>query len=91
MVTRLMAGLVLCGLCSMAAAAVNVKLTVTEHAGVARAANPVNSGVPLPMGAVKDVSQLRLLDGKGKPVLASIEERCRWLGEEVTSGIPFMP
>ena len=82
MLTRFLAAVALCGLCSMAAAAVNVKLTVTEEAGVGRVANPVNSGVPLPKGAVTDVASLRLLDAAGKPVLASIKPRCRWLGDD---------
>ena len=43
-----------------AAAAVEVPLTVTERAGVARVGNHVNSGVPLPVGAVKDVAGLDL-------------------------------
>ena len=59
--------------------AVDVPLVVQEHAGRTRVGNPVNSGVPLPKGAVKDVSELRLLDAAGNPVLASIEPRCRWL------------
>jgi len=61
------------------AVALDVPLTVWEQDGVGRVASPVNSGVPLPRGAVKDVAQLRLLDSTGEPVLASIEPRCRWL------------
>ena len=60
-------------------ASVEVPLTVTERAGVPRVGNHVNSGVPLPMGAVKDVAELGLFDSAGKPVNAQIVERCRWL------------
>ncbi len=59
-----------------------IALTVEETAGTGRVGNSVNSGVPLPMGAVRDVAELRLLDEQGKPVLASIEPRARWLDDE---------
>lgn len=59
--------------------ALEVPLTVRETAGVARSGSPVNSGVPLPLGAVREASQLRVLDAQGKPMLASIEPRARWL------------
>jgi len=61
------------------AADVEVPLTVTERAGVARVGNHVNSGVPLPVGAVKDVGELGLYTADGTPVNAQITERCRWL------------
>jgi hypothetical protein len=69
---------------SLAAAqvfALSVPLTVKETAGVERAGNAVNSGVPLPKGAVKDAAALRLLDAQGRVVLASIEPRAHWLGD----------
>ncbi len=59
--------------------AVEVPLTVRETKGVARSGNPVNSGVPLPKGAVKDVGELRLVDARGNMVQASIAPRSRWL------------
>jgi len=59
--------------------AIEVPLTVRETAGVARTANPVHSGVPLPRGAVKDAAALRLLDAQGQVMTASIEPRARWL------------
>jgi hypothetical protein len=62
--------------------ALRVPLTVKEEAGVERVGNPVNSGVPLPKGAVKDAATLRVLDAQGKAILASIEPRARWLGDE---------
>jgi hypothetical protein len=64
------------------AAALDVPLTVREVQGVARLENPVNSGVPLPQGAAKDASGLRVLDAEGKVVPASIEPRCRWLADK---------
>lgn len=69
-----------CAACAQAA--VDVPLTVRETRGVARVGNPVNSGVPLPKGVVKDVGELRLLDAAGKVVPASIVPRCRWIGDK---------
>ncbi|MDD4889282.1 MAG: hypothetical protein PHU85_05080 [Phycisphaerae bacterium] len=63
------------------ASALEVPFTVKEAAGVVRVENPVNSGVPLPKGEVKDASQLRVVDAKNNYVLASIEPRARWLGD----------
>jgi hypothetical protein len=63
------------------AQALEIPLTVAETAATRRVGNTVNSGVPLPMGAVKDVAELRLLDEQGNPVVASIEPRARWLGD----------
>lgn len=68
-------------LCAGQTDALEVPLTVTENSGVDRVDHPVNSGVPLPKGAVSDVAKLRLLDDRGQPVLASIESRARWLGD----------
>jgi hypothetical protein len=79
---KIVLGILGVGVMGASAMAVEVALTVKEMAGVARVANPVNSGVPLPKGAVKEAAALRLLDGQGKPVLASIEPRARWLGDE---------
>jgi len=64
------------------ALALEVPLTVEETIGIERVGNAVNSGVPLPEGAVQDVAALRLLDEQGQVVLASIEPRARWLGDE---------
>jgi len=61
---------------------ITVPLTVTERAGVPRVANHVNSGVPLPVGAVKDVGELALFTADSKPVNAQIVERCRWLKDK---------
>ena len=64
------------------ALALEIPLLVEELTGVERVGNAVNSGVPLPQGAVKDVASLRLLDAQGNVVLASIEPRARWLGDK---------
>jgi len=64
------------------AQALEIPLTVEEGAGIGRVGNAVNSGVPLPAGAVMNVSELRLLDDQGDVVLASIEPRAQWLGDE---------
>jgi len=61
--------------------AVDIPLQVREEQGIAREQNPVNSGIPLPRGAVWDPQELRLLDENGKVVLASLEPRGRWLGD----------
>jgi hypothetical protein len=61
--------------------ALDVRLTVREVNGVARIGNPVNSGVPLPKGVVREIGTLRLLDSQGNVVPASIEPRSRWLGD----------
>jgi hypothetical protein len=61
---------------------IEIPLTVTERAGAIRVTNHVNSGVPLPVGAVKDVTELGLFDTDGKTVDAQIVERCRWLEDK---------
>ncbi|HOX05647.1 MAG TPA: hypothetical protein PK280_04520 [Planctomycetota bacterium] len=63
-------GAVLLGPSLAAAGELSVKLNLTERAGVARTAEPVSGGVPLPAGAIKDVSELAVLDAAGKPVPA---------------------
>jgi hypothetical protein len=67
---------------SASATEIEVPLTVTERAGVPRVGNHVNSGVPLPVGAVKDVGELGLFTADGKPVNAQIVARCRWLEDK---------
>ncbi|NWG14464.1 MAG: hypothetical protein HXY20_13115 [Acidobacteria bacterium] len=61
------------------AGAVDVPLNVREADGVARVGNPVNSGIPLPRGAVTEAGALRLMDARGRVVPASIEPRSRWI------------
>ncbi len=61
------------------AIALDVPLTVRETAGVERLGHPVDSGAPLPRGAVANAEDLRLLDPAGQVVVASIVPRARWL------------
>ncbi len=46
-------------------AELNVQLMVVERHAENRTMQPVTSGVPLPEGAFKDVSKLRLVDDRG--------------------------
>lgn len=61
-----------------AAPALDVPLTVEETAGVARVAEPVTFGVPLPKGLVRDIASLRLFGPDGKPVPADFRVVNRW-------------
>jgi hypothetical protein len=59
----------------------NVPLTVQETAGVARTAQPVTSGVPIPRSQnLTNLSDLRLLDPNGDPVPAQFTPLARWGG-----------
>lgn len=64
------------------ALALEIPLTIEDATGIERIGNAVNSGVPLPKGAVNDVAELRVLDSQGQVVPASIETRARWLGDK---------
>lgn len=64
------------------AALPDIKLTVTERAGVSRVGNHVVGGVPLPMGAVKDVNSLQLVrrgEFEDQVVPAQFIVRQKWL------------
>ena len=74
-----------CG-CVWAAFALEVRLTVEEPGGVARAAWPVTSGVPFAQSALRDPVAINLhaSDGKAVPVQADVLARwpdgsVRWL------------
>jgi hypothetical protein len=58
--------------------ALDVPLTVQETAGVAREAEPVTFGVPLPKGLLTDAARLRLYDASGRPVAADFRVVNRW-------------
>ena len=75
-------GILIMSLVMGQALALEIPLIVEETTGMDRVGNAVNSGVPLPEGAVKDVTALRLLDAQGNVVVASIEPRARWLGDK---------
>jgi hypothetical protein len=71
----------LCILCAFAlnlSAALDVPVTVDEPAGIARNAEPVTFGIPLPKGLVKDTSRLRLAGPDGKLVPAEFHVVNRW-------------
>jgi hypothetical protein len=55
-----------------------VQLTIKERAGVTREAEPVTTGLPLPFGRIKGVSELQLLDERGDPLVADIQAVNRW-------------
>ncbi len=74
----------------------DIPLTVTETAGLARTGEPVSGGVPLPPGLVKDPSQLRLVDEAGVEVLAQFsainrrgsDQSIMWLLVQTRATIP---
>src|SRR5262245_57839194 len=69
----------LAGLTSSASAAgLDVPLTITETAGVARQSEPITFGVPVPQGLVRGVERLRLLSPDAKPVPAAFRVVNRW-------------
>jgi hypothetical protein len=61
-----------------AAATLDVPLTVEEPAGVARQAEPLTFGVPLPRGMMRDVARLRLFAPDGRAVPAAFRVVNRW-------------
>jgi hypothetical protein len=70
---------VLCVLCVPAiGAALPVKLTVTEDAGVARRHEPVTCGIPFPKGTLKDVDDLALKGSDGRLIRAAFTVINRW-------------
>ena len=62
--------LVLSGFCACVRAEVDVPITVTDHAGVARSAWPVSGGVPFPRGYLRTdaFDRLVLTDAAGRVV-----------------------
>jgi PcRGLX-like protein central beta sandwich domain len=67
----------------VAAGELSVNLNLTERAGTARKAEPVQGGVPLPPGTIKDVSELSVLGPDGKAVPAQFKVLNRhWAGDK---------
>jgi len=65
------------------AGALEIPLTVVERAGLDRAANHVNSGVPLPLGAYKDVKKFELVTADGRGIWGvQFVVRERWLKDD---------
>jgi len=65
----------------------DLPLTVEETAGVARVAEPVTAGVPLPKGMVRDTGRLRLYGPDGRPVPAAFRVVNRWW-EDASTQLP---
>lgn len=76
---NLLVGLLLAATATTSAPALEIPLTVAERAGVRRAGNHVNAGIPLPRGAVGNVGALGLFDAEGKGVPAAFVVRQNWL------------
>jgi len=55
-----------------------VELTIKERASVDRDAEPVTSGIPLPIGRVKNTNDLQMLDHEGNQLNVAIEAVNRW-------------
>ncbi|MBW8886695.1 MAG: hypothetical protein JF616_02960 [Fibrobacteres bacterium] len=67
---------------AISGAALNVPLEVHNWAAVARSGEPVTAGIPLPAGAVTDLSKLRIVDAAGKNVPAQFKALSRWWYEK---------
>jgi hypothetical protein len=75
----------LCFLAGAAAAQpLDVAVSVEETAGIAREAEPVTFGVPLPEGRIRDTSGLRLYGPDAKPVPAVFRVVSRWWNDAAT-------
>ena len=66
---------------ALTAQTLDVPLTVAETAGVARTAEPVTFGVPLPQGVARDTARLRLIAPDGNAVPASFRVANRWISD----------
>jgi len=76
---RLLASIgLLAALLTSTAAAVEVALTVAETAGVARASEPVTTGVPFAKGALKSIAALSLRDEAGMALPAQFRVLSKW-------------
>jgi len=62
----------------------DLPLTVAESAGVARVAEPVTFGVPLPVRLLGDVSRLRLYGPDGQPAPAAFRVVNQWWNDAPT-------
>ncbi|MCD4713264.1 MAG: DNRLRE domain-containing protein [Clostridiales bacterium] len=68
-------------LCNVSFASLNVPLTVSDYAGMARANDPVTSGIPLPESAnITSIDQLQVTDSLGNNVPAQFTVTSRWRG-----------
>ncbi|MBL8028854.1 MAG: hypothetical protein JNL74_20685, partial [Fibrobacteres bacterium] len=60
---------------------INVPLEAQNWTGDTRIGEPVTAGVPLPAGAISDLSKLRIVDGSGNTVPAQFKPLARWWKE----------
>src|SRR5690348_10312954 len=65
-------------LCAQLLFGLDVPITVRETAGVARTAEPVTFGVPLPRKLLTETGKLRLYDPRGESVPADFRVVNRW-------------
>jgi hypothetical protein len=72
---------------TMVKAAVNLPLDVTNWSTEVRNSEPVTAGVPLPQGAVNDLTKLRIVDGQGNQVPAQFKALSKWWIELNAKGI----
>lgn len=56
----------------------SVPLSIRDNSGVARRDWPVTTGVPLPLGVVRDIDQLRLIDAAGREIPAQFTVLSRY-------------
>ncbi|MFH0920694.1 MAG: hypothetical protein V1913_10050, partial [Fibrobacterota bacterium] len=67
-----------------AACALNVPFDVSNWSDVARDSEAVTAGLPLPAGAVSDLTKLRVTDGSGNTVPAQFRPLNKWWFEKNT-------
>ncbi|MBL8029177.1 MAG: hypothetical protein JNL74_22335 [Fibrobacteres bacterium] len=68
-------------------ASINVSLEVANWANITRTGDPVTAGVPLPEGAVNDISKLRITDISGNSIPCQFRVLSRWYRDKHSRGI----
>lgn len=76
--TSLIVCFLLCLLFPYTLAALEIQLTVSEGEGLARYAEPVSTGIPLPRGSVEDISSLGLIGPDGVVVASQFDVLSTW-------------
>jgi len=77
-------------LCDVSFASLNVPLTVSDYAGIARANDPVTSGIPIPESAnILSINQFQITDSSGNNVPAQFTVTSRWRGTLDDSSKPI--